>query len=176
MTVRGHTAYAWALRNVMVPIVTGGTNPSNKDDELAYYNREFCMLELKWALENSKSIKPVVSSADADKISSFIQRFPPDLRKIGDTEFVTLHRAIKYAEIGINEIIEAITSQGGVPRGSAHGAGGGGAVERFYWLDNTAILDDECDVGDESFDSWGALCDKVKRNFKQGTGRDRGAN
>ena len=93
-------------------------------------------------------------------------------------------------EIGINQIVnvEVIMSQGGVPIGgvpigAARGDdnkvidGGVSRRERFYWLDNTAILDDQCDVGDEPFHGdWDSLCDKVKRNFKQGTGRGTGAN
>ena len=106
----------------VIAILTG---PVPGEPGTAYMEREFCLKELRWALQFGTPIQPVVSVDDKRQIGDFIQSAPEDLRMIGNIDFIDLNRShLDYWELGVKLIIQAAGAPGS-QKALAHGAQGG---------------------------------------------------
>ena len=69
-------------------IVTDGAGDPNN----AYFSRTYCVQELRWAVEAGVPIQPMIDIDDKKRIGEFIKGAPPDLRFMGDIQFLELYR------------------------------------------------------------------------------------
>ena len=102
MENKNETAMQEAVENskVVIALITEGPN-----EEDSYFNRPFCVKELKWALAKEKQIQPVVTMEDKTKISNFIKSAPEDLKSIGSIDFVDLNMSdMDYFRVGLKRI------------------------------------------------------------------------
>ena len=71
-----------------VAIVTGPCinpdRPTDNPEENAYFRREYCNLELRWARDAGKKIVCVVRMEDKDKVEDFFRDAPDDLQYLKD--------------------------------------------------------------------------------------------
>ena len=58
----------------------------------AYFERDFCLKELRWAKAAGRYIQPVVDGADKGRIGEFLGMAPDDLRDLGSVDFVDLNQ------------------------------------------------------------------------------------
>ena len=83
----------------------------------AYFNRKFCVGELRWAREADVPIQPVMAAEDKTRVGVFLGQAPDDLKDLGATDFIHLDRSrIAYWEAGINEVRRAIEKLAAAPR------------------------------------------------------------
>ena len=74
----------------------------------AYFTREFCIAELRWAREAGKPIQPVIRAEDKQRIGEFLDMAPADLKDIGKINFIHLDRGdIEYWELGVKKVLSA---------------------------------------------------------------------
>ena len=75
----------------------------------AYFNRPFCVNELRWAREAGVRIQPVMSAEDKSRVGVFLAQAPADLKDLGNTDFIHLDRSrVAYWQAGVKEVCEAI--------------------------------------------------------------------
>ena len=126
MNDKSEAAMKEAVENSMVvlALITGGT--PNLDDDNAYFKRDFCVQELKWAFAANKYVQPVVRMDDKNNISSFIAMAPGELKCVGNVDFVDLNTTDKsYWRVGIEKILQkaeacgALTVSGAASRRSS---------------------------------------------------------
>ena len=73
----------------------------------AYFERTYCLQELRWAIGAETYIQPVVSMLDKCRISDFMDMAPDDLKLLGQTEFVDLNWSDPaYWEVGIEKLLK----------------------------------------------------------------------
>ena len=53
-----------------------------------YFERPFCLKELRWAKAAGTYIQPVIDEADKTRVAEFIGMAPDDLKKVQDIDFV----------------------------------------------------------------------------------------
>jgi len=72
----------------------------------AYFERDFCLKELRWAKAAGKYIQPVVDGADKGRIGEFLDMAPDDLRDLGSVDFVDLNQTDReYLQAGLKKIL-----------------------------------------------------------------------
>ena len=77
----------------VIAIVTGKYHdPDTGQLEAGYFEREWCLKELRWAREAEVPIQPVTRREDKDRIGEFIQLAPPDLRDLAGIDFLSMDR------------------------------------------------------------------------------------
>lgn len=88
----------------VLAIVSGAADNSSEDT--AYFRREFCLKELRWALEADVFIQPVVAAEDKRKITEFFALIPDDLQhlKCINWEHVDRHDR-DYFKLGVTKIL-----------------------------------------------------------------------
>ena len=94
----------------VIAIVSGpSTDPNNphvKPEENAYFKRDFCVKELRWAVEAGVQIQPVVAAEDKGAISEFFAMIPDDLQHLGGVNWEHIDRKDKdYFELGVTKIM-----------------------------------------------------------------------
>ena len=78
----------------------------------AYFNRMFCVGELRWAREAGVPIQPVMSAEDKTRVGVFLGQAPDDLKDLSDTDFIHMDRSrIRYWNAGVKEVCEAIKAK-----------------------------------------------------------------
>ena len=94
-------------------VVTGPAVDTRKDREggpperNAYFSRDFCQKELRWAMEKNVPIIPLILLKDKTRIAEFVNEAPPDLQEIINLDFKELidtHK--KFWDTSINLILE----------------------------------------------------------------------
>ncbi|KAK3270961.1 hypothetical protein CYMTET_20666, partial [Cymbomonas tetramitiformis] len=91
----------------VIAIITDGDGQSG----CAYFERPFCLKELRWAVEAGKYIQPVIRVEDKKRIGEFMEGAPKDLHFLGSVDFIDLHRgAIQYWDTGVSMIVQRIDS------------------------------------------------------------------
>ncbi|KAK3238801.1 hypothetical protein CYMTET_51221 [Cymbomonas tetramitiformis] len=89
----------------VIAIITDGDGQSG----CAYFERPFCLKELRWAVEAGKYIQPVIRVEDKKRIGEFMKGAPKDLHFLGSVDFIDLHRgAIQYWDTGVSMIFQRI--------------------------------------------------------------------
>jgi len=95
---------------VCIAIITGPCQnpdrPTDKEEHNAYFNRPFCVQELRWAREAGVPIQPVVVMKDKDRIGELLALAPEDLKDLGDIDFIDLNMDDKdYWLVGVQKIL-----------------------------------------------------------------------
>jgi hypothetical protein len=99
--------------NFLVAIIT-----DDGPEGSAYFSREFCVKELRCAVENDVFVQPVVSVYDKVRIGELLNKAADDLRgMLLKIDFKDLNRDdIGYWNLGMDKIIEAaIANNTGLP-------------------------------------------------------------
>ena len=90
----------------------------------AYFERPFCLKELRWAKEAGIFIQPVITNEDKNRVNAFLNggtyedttRFdgaPEDLRDLGSVDFVDLNISDpEYFDVGLKKIIRNALAHG----------------------------------------------------------------
>ena len=88
----------------VIAIITEG--PTKKEN---YFNRKYCLQELRWALESNVKIQPVVRVEDKEAIPKLLDGAPADLKDLGKITFIDLHRGNKESfEVGVKKLVESL--------------------------------------------------------------------
>jgi len=77
----------------VIAIVTGVEREGDSEEDTAYFKREFCLKELRWAREVEVPIQPVIAAEDKQKVGEFIGQAPQDLKDLGQVDFSHLDRS-----------------------------------------------------------------------------------
>ncbi|GHP12325.1 hypothetical protein PPROV_001105300 [Pycnococcus provasolii] len=90
---------------MVIAIVTGGgDNPDH-----AFFRREFCLQELRWAQSVGASIQPVITVDDKKRIGEFLSAAPSDLQALGQVDWIDMNRgAVQYWEVGVDMLEERL--------------------------------------------------------------------
>lgn len=96
----------------VIAIITGPAldpdNPAVPPEANAYFNRPFCVSELRWAIKSGIKIIPVVRVADKGRVGELMALAPPDLKCLSNIEFVELIRSdADYLAVGVQKILKA---------------------------------------------------------------------
>jgi hypothetical protein len=92
-----------------------GVRGSNKFIALAspkYFERPFCLKELRWARDAGKTVVPCHDRDDKKSIGAFLQMCPEDLRGIGGIDFVSIDFVSidrsddELFEVGVRKVIK----------------------------------------------------------------------
>ena len=102
--------------DAFIAVVTGAcvSNDSPGDDPVsnAYFKRDFCLQELRWAREARKAVQPVVRVEDKSRIGEFLALAPDDLKSLGAIDWVDLNRNDReYWELGMRKVMRGVDSQ-----------------------------------------------------------------
>ena len=75
----------------------------------AYFKREFCLKELRWAIKAGIPIQPVIRTTDAAKKEEFMELAPDDLQFLNDLHWIELDRDdIDYWTVGMKKIFRQL--------------------------------------------------------------------
>eukprot|EP01043_Picozoa_sp_COSAG02_P036093 COSAG02_NODE_2624_length_8398_cov_18.889505_2_plen_1247_part_00 len=89
----------------VIAIVSG---VENGQQGTAYFERPFCLRELRWAMEAEVLIQPVVVAEDKGKITEFVEMIPQDLHHLTRLNWNHLdHKDQRFFELGVTIILEA---------------------------------------------------------------------
>ena len=99
----------------VIAVITGPCEnpvlPNDSRESNAYFKREYCVSELRWAREAGIPIQPVIQASDKSNIGSLLQLAPADLSNLGETEFITLDRSDReLLEVGTRKVIRAVNN------------------------------------------------------------------
>ena len=98
----------------MLAIVTGpcinDMHPEDDPISNAYFSREYCVQELRWAVAHGVPIIPIVQMEDKHKIADFQQLAPIDLKVLPPgLSYIDLNRTdLDYWRVGVNKVIQAL--------------------------------------------------------------------
>lgn len=73
--------------------IISGTERNGDPADTAYFNRQFCVNELRWARAANVPIQPVVAAEDKGRIGEFLEQAPDDLKDLGAIDFIHLDRS-----------------------------------------------------------------------------------
>ena len=96
---------------MVVAIVTdGGIIRVDKDDvDTAFFRRDFCLKELRWAKSAGAAIQPVIRVEDKKRVGEFIASAPDDLKDVGEVDWVDLNRgAVQYWNVGMDILVQRL--------------------------------------------------------------------
>ena len=73
----------------------------------AYFERPFCLSELRWAIGARKYIQPVIDADDKKRIGELMTKVPADLGGLRGVDWVDLNTTDNdYFEVGIKKILD----------------------------------------------------------------------
>ena len=85
-------------------------------DKAAYFRRPFCLSELRWALEASVTVVPVVAAEDKEQITELFADIPEDLDHLKGVNWEHIDRKdVDYFSLGVDKICRA----GGISKATA---------------------------------------------------------
>ncbi|XRB16963.1 hypothetical protein RI054_14g68070 [Pseudoscourfieldia marina] len=96
---------------MVIAIVTdGGIIRVDKDDvDTAFFRRDFCLKELRWAKSAGAAIQPVIRVEDKKRVGEFIASAPDDLKDVGEVDWVDLNRgAVQYWNVGMDILVQRL--------------------------------------------------------------------
>eukprot|EP01043_Picozoa_sp_COSAG02_P059775 COSAG02_NODE_7677_length_2898_cov_5.833869_3_plen_448_part_00 len=107
MAKRDEAAMQEGVENSQCVIAVVSDAPEGQE-ELAYFRREFCLKELRWATSANVWIQPVVAAEDKSKICSLFEGIPADLQHLKDVNWEHIDRKdVDYLKLGVSKIIHA---------------------------------------------------------------------
>lgn len=87
---------------------TNEDDPTQAAEVNAYFKRDFCLAELRWARDAGIKIQPIIRAADKGRIGELMSLAPEDLQFLADVDFITLDRSDKdYWQVGVDKILKA---------------------------------------------------------------------
>eukprot|EP01046_Picozoa_sp_COSAG06_P031174 COSAG06_NODE_3014_length_5960_cov_2.963146_1_plen_1145_part_00 len=107
MDKRDEAAMEEGVRNssCVVAIVSGAAEGQSEDT--AYFQRDFCLKELRWAVAAGVFVQPIVAAEDKGQISEMMQHVPADLAHLKGVNWEHIDRKDKdYFELGVTKILE----------------------------------------------------------------------
>ena len=110
-----------------VAVVTGpcvnNDRPSDPQEGNAYFRREYCIKELRWAEEAGKYVQPILRVEDKTRIGEFLglldaplkvdgrMQDVSDLKRLGKTDWVDLNRNDgEYWEVGMKNVLRGMVN------------------------------------------------------------------
>lgn len=91
------------MSRCVIAIVSGP-----QGSKIAYFQREFCLKELRWAAAAGVFVQPVVAAEDKEKITDFFQDIPADLQHLKSTNWEPIFRKDpEYLDVGVQKILKA---------------------------------------------------------------------
>lgn len=115
MASRSTAAMKEGIENAkcVLAIVTGpGINNDRPSDDAkgnAYFAREYCQMELRWAKDAGTRIQPLVRVEDKQQIATFLSQAPADLQCLEPSGFIELIRSdATYWNAGIAKIADVV--------------------------------------------------------------------
>jgi hypothetical protein len=90
---------------VCLAIITDDGGPGQ-----AYFERPYCVQELRWAKESGVAVQPIVDTDDKKRIGELLAKAPDDLRAdLGASMFIDLIRSNKqYWDVGTNMVVDVL--------------------------------------------------------------------
>ena len=107
MPARDEKAMEEGVKNsrCVIAIVSGAAEGQS---EMAYFHREFCLKELRWAMDAEVFVQPVVAAADKKEISEMMQQVPADLEHLKGINWEHIdHKDNEYFALGVDKIIRS---------------------------------------------------------------------
>ena len=78
-----------------------------------YFERPFCLKELRWAKAARKYVQPVVDVSDKGRIGELLEMAPDDLRDLGSVDFVDINVTDpEYFTVGVGKILKKAKAAG----------------------------------------------------------------
>jgi hypothetical protein len=117
-----------AARNsrCVIAVVTDVERPGDPAEN-AYFQREYCVNELRWARQAGVPVQPVIRREDKDKVGWLLGQAPPDLRDLGAVDFLTLDRvSAAIWKTCIDEVIRGVADLTSAAATTSGGGSGGG--------------------------------------------------
>ena len=72
-----------------------------------YFDRPFCLKELRWAIASGKYVQPVIDSVDKTKIGQLMEAAPRFLQGLSSVDWVHLDRTDpRYFRVGVDILLE----------------------------------------------------------------------
>ena len=82
-------------------------------DDDHYFRRDFCLAELRWAIDAGVAIQPVVRVEDKQKIGELLAVAPNDLQHLGGIDWIDLNRGnTEYFELGCRMVARRLGGDG----------------------------------------------------------------
>ena len=129
MNQKSEAAMEEGVRNskVVLALISDDAGPG-----LNYFERPFCIMELRWAMDAGVHVQPVVSMANKLRIGELLAQAPLELRhRLGAIDFIDLNRTdARYWEVGVGILLEAVRASCSGAKGGADGGSNGGAREK----------------------------------------------
>ena len=92
-----------------IAIVTGpcvnNDSPNDNPEDNAYFRREYCLMELRWARAAGKRIVCVVRAEDKDQVDSIFNLAPIEFRYLRENVVFFDRNDLDYQKIGIRQIL-----------------------------------------------------------------------
>eukprot|EP01045_Picozoa_sp_COSAG04_P007421 COSAG04_NODE_388_length_15249_cov_7.616502_4_plen_3423_part_00 len=91
------------------PCVRADPAEGEQPEENAYFKREYCANELRWAREAGVPIQPVILADDKKHIGDLLKLAPEDLKDLGSVDFIHLDRSRpSFWKAGIDDILSNV--------------------------------------------------------------------
>ena len=81
-----------------------------------YFERPFCLKELRWAKAAGTYIQPIVDSTDKSRIGEFLGMAPADLKDLGSVDFVDFNQTDDdFFSLGVTKVLKKAGDATGDP-------------------------------------------------------------
>ena len=81
-----------------------------------YFERPFCLKELRWAKAAGTYIQPIVDSTDKSRIGEFLGMAPADLKDLGSVDFVDFNQTDDdFFSLGVTKVLKKAADATGDP-------------------------------------------------------------
>ena len=81
-----------------------------------YFERPFCLKELRWAKTAGKYVQPIVDSTDKSRIGEFLGMAPDDLKDLGSVDFVDFNQTDDdFFSLGVTKVLKKAADATGDP-------------------------------------------------------------
>ena len=78
----------------------------------AYFQRDFCKKELRWARDANVFIQPVINIEDKSRIGEFMQQAPEEFKFLGCINFLELYRgSVDFWETSVNGVVKVLNEE-----------------------------------------------------------------
>ena len=78
-----------------------------------YFERPFCLKELRWAKAAGTYIQPIVDSTDKSRIGEFLGMAPDDLKYLGSVDFVDFNQTDDdFFSLGVEKVLKKAKAAG----------------------------------------------------------------
>eukprot|EP01043_Picozoa_sp_COSAG02_P015089 COSAG02_NODE_634_length_19259_cov_9.871347_8_plen_2349_part_00 len=108
MPKRNEAAMEDAVKNAQCVLAIVSESAPGKSADTAYFRREFCKKELRWAKDAGVFVQPVVAVEDRRKITAFFEGIPSDLQHLTAVDWQHVDRKDdEFFRLSVDKIIRA---------------------------------------------------------------------